>query len=232
MKECDAQAENMAAYREFYNKLEGEFDGCELQHIGRGSNSEADALANIGSKCEPIPPDVFYEEINHPSIKLKHSGKEESDAAENSAEGPETETQEAEPMDAEDQVFLVESTWMQPLFDYLTRNELPEDKTEARRVMRRSKAFTIHDGLLHKRSISDVLQRCVVPKEGKRKRILLEIHQGPCGHHVGSRNLVRKAFRAGFYWPTAELDAKEIVKHCEACQIGRASCRERVLRLV
>ena len=79
MKECDAPAENMAAYRELYNTLEGEFDGCELQHVGRGSNSEADALANIGSKCEPIPPDVFYEEINHPSIKLKHPEKEEED---------------------------------------------------------------------------------------------------------------------------------------------------------
>ena len=69
MKECDAPAENMAAYRELYNTLEGEFDGCELQHIGRGSNSEADTLENIGSTCAPIPPDVFYEEIDHPSIK-------------------------------------------------------------------------------------------------------------------------------------------------------------------
>ena len=33
MKECDASSENMAAYRELYNRLEGEFDGCELQHI-------------------------------------------------------------------------------------------------------------------------------------------------------------------------------------------------------
>ena len=33
-------------------------------------------------------------------------------------------------------VFTVESIWMQPLFDYLTRNELPEDKAEARRVAR------------------------------------------------------------------------------------------------
>ena len=45
------QHENMAAYRELYNTLEGEFDGCELDHIERGSNLEADALANIGSTC-------------------------------------------------------------------------------------------------------------------------------------------------------------------------------------
>ena len=93
MKECDAPSENMAAYRELYNKLEGEFDGCELQHIVRGSNSEADALANIASKCEPVPPNIFYEEINHPSIKLKHPEKEEekNDAAGNNAEEPEEE---------------------------------------------------------------------------------------------------------------------------------------------
>ena len=95
--------------------------------------------------------------------------------------------------------------------------ELPEDQAEARHVMRRANAFTIHDGLLHKRSVSDILQKCVSPAEGK--EILLDIHQGTCGHHMGSRNLVRKAFRAGFYWPTAERDAKEIVQHCKACQM-------------
>ena len=29
-KECDAPAENMAAYRDFYNTLVGEFHVCEL----------------------------------------------------------------------------------------------------------------------------------------------------------------------------------------------------------
>jgi ribonuclease HI len=59
MKKYDAPAENMVAYRELYNSLEREFDGCDLQHVGRGSNSEADVLANIWSNCLPIPPDVF-----------------------------------------------------------------------------------------------------------------------------------------------------------------------------
>ena len=72
-------------------------------------------------KCEPIPPDVFYEEINHPPIKLKHPEKEEAenDVAENSMGEPHEENQEPEPMEAEEQVFQVEPTWMQPLFDYL-----------------------------------------------------------------------------------------------------------------
>ena len=33
-------------------------------------------------------------------------------------------------MEVEEQVFQVEPSWMQPLIDYMTRDELPEDQTE------------------------------------------------------------------------------------------------------
>ena len=56
MKECDATTENMIAYRNFYNIMEGSFDSCELRHIGRASNEEADTLANIGSLKLKVPP--------------------------------------------------------------------------------------------------------------------------------------------------------------------------------
>jgi ribonuclease HI len=71
MKECDATCANMIAYRAMYDKLEGNFEGCEVTHIGRESNEEADNLANIGSKCLPIPPGVFFEEIFERSVKIK-----------------------------------------------------------------------------------------------------------------------------------------------------------------
>jgi ribonuclease HI len=71
MKECDATCTNMIAYRAMYNKLEGNFEGCEVAHIGRESNEEADNLANIGSKCLLIPPRVFFEEIFERSVKIK-----------------------------------------------------------------------------------------------------------------------------------------------------------------
>jgi hypothetical protein len=32
-----------------YDKLEGNFEGCKVTHIGRESNEEADNLVNIGS---------------------------------------------------------------------------------------------------------------------------------------------------------------------------------------
>jgi hypothetical protein len=49
--------------------LEGTFDRCELSHVSRSSNEEANNLANIGSQCLPIPPGVFWEEIVERSIK-------------------------------------------------------------------------------------------------------------------------------------------------------------------
>src|SRR3954454_17604297 len=55
MNQCDALSDNMIAYWELYNILEASFKGCKLKHIGRGSNEEADALANIGYMCSPIP---------------------------------------------------------------------------------------------------------------------------------------------------------------------------------
>ena len=49
MKACDALTDNIVAYRDLYNLMEGEFEGCELRHIRRESNKEADMLANLGS---------------------------------------------------------------------------------------------------------------------------------------------------------------------------------------
>lgn len=59
MKKCDAVNDSMIAYRDAYNEFEKTFDGCEVNHVSRLSNDEADVLANIGSQCLPIPPVVF-----------------------------------------------------------------------------------------------------------------------------------------------------------------------------
>ena len=58
--------------------------------------------------------------------------------------------------------------------------------------------MTIVNGELHHCSVTGAFQRCVSPEEGC--EILREIHEGDCGHHAGSKSLVAKAFRHGFYW--------------------------------
>jgi ribonuclease HI len=69
MNRCDTINDNMMAYKNLYHYLEGTFDGCEVSHISRNSNEEADNLANIRSQCLPVPSGVFWKEIVKRSIK-------------------------------------------------------------------------------------------------------------------------------------------------------------------
>src|SRR3954451_23204177 len=105
--------------------------------------------------------------------------------------------------------------WSKAIMAYLKDGVLPDQELEARKVLMKSKAYTIINNELYKRSVTDVLQRCVDPAEGQ--EILREIHQGECVHHASSRALVAKAFKHGFYWPTALRNAEDLVKKCNGC---------------
>ena len=48
--------------------------------------------------------------------------------------------------------------------------------------------------------------------------MLKEIHSGICENHAASRTLVGKAYRQGFFWPTAITDADELIRKSEGCQ--------------
>jgi len=48
--------------------------------------------------------------------------------------------------------------------------------------------------------------------------VMREIHEGICGNHSGSRSLVHKLVRAGYYWPTMQKDAEAYVKTYNKCQ--------------
>jgi hypothetical protein len=62
---------------------------------------------------------------------------------------------------------MVEVTWMQSYLAYMLNKTLPEDVVETRNIVRCSKAFVVVQGKLYKKSISDVLQRCVTLKKDK-----------------------------------------------------------------
>src|ERR1041385_6756219 len=217
MKDCNAVADNMAAYQKLYNALEGSFDGCELNYIPRTNNTESDELANIGSTRGPVPPGVFLESISQRSIKEKPAAPEaavDDDTSEpaqvasaNPSEG--NNSQEVEPMDS---TALEGPAWTRPFLRFLIKGILPQDVLEARRISRRSKAFAVINRQLYKRCITQILQKCIDEEDGK--ALLLEIHEGTCGHHASSRVLVSKAFRAGFYWPNAMKNAEDIVRRC------------------
>jgi ribonuclease HI len=155
MNKYDAVSDNMIAYRNLYYYLEGTFDGYEVSHVSRASNEEADNLANIRSQCLPVPQVVFWEEIIERSIKNSKTSTTEGQLTGLGA----GKTIAAEP----EEVMMIEETWMQLYLAYMINKTLPEDMVEAKRIIRRSKAFIVLQGKLYKKSISGVLQRCITP---------------------------------------------------------------------
>ena len=58
--------------------------------------------------------------------------------------------------------------------------------------------------------------KCVDKEEAK--YILEEIHQEVYGDHTSHRSLANKVVRTGFFWPTMQVDAVELIKKCDRCQ--------------
>jgi hypothetical protein len=98
----------------------------------------------------------------------------------------------------------------------LKDNILLDDMTSTDRIARLAKRYTLIEGDLYQHDANGVLMRCITREEGR--ELLAEVHGGECGNHASSRTLVSKAFRYGFYRPTALQDVVELVKTCKACQ--------------
>jgi len=83
-------------------------------------------------------------------------------------------------------------------------------------LIHRSKHYVLVDGkLMQKNAKDELLQKCIC-QEGV--VLLQEIHARSYGNHAASRTLVDKAFRVGFYWPSAVADAETLIQRCEGCQ--------------
>src|SRR5438128_6262103 len=107
-------------------------------------------------------------------------------------------------------------SWIQPIQAYLCGQATLEDDATAKKVACQAKCYALVDGHLYRRGANGTLLRCITQEEGS--MLLSDIHEGVCGSHLSYRTLVEKAFRQGFYWPTALADACELVRRCEACQ--------------
>jgi hypothetical protein len=58
----------MNRYGAAVRKLEDKFDGLEFHHVERDRNATTDALSKLGSSQAQVPPGVFVQEIQQPSV--------------------------------------------------------------------------------------------------------------------------------------------------------------------
>ena len=170
MKESSCHDAKMEAYCQEVRRLEDRFDGLELNHIPRRLNEAADALAKASSGREPVPVGIFASDQHKPSVR--YTGSEQAD------DGPSIPIPGANPPIAppDPEVMVLEEEpaaesdppddWRTLYLDYLLRNILPMDKTEARRLARRAKSFVLVEGKLYKRSHIRILQLCIPSEQG------------------------------------------------------------------
>ena len=135
MKESNCQDTKMATYCQEVRRLEHKFDGLELNHIPRRLNEAADALAKAVSGQEPVLTGVFASDQHKPSVC--YEGVEQAD------NGPSDPAPGANPPIAPPNPKVMEleegpaagpdplDDWRTLYHDYLPRNILPTNKTEA-----------------------------------------------------------------------------------------------------
>ncbi|XP_059284812.1 uncharacterized protein LOC132038106 [Lycium ferocissimum] len=163
---------------------------CEVRQVTEEQNSEADALANLGSSVdiEGISSGKVVQPLNS-SIDNSHG-----------------------------EVNSTSFTWdwRNKYINYLKDGKLPTDPKESRALRTKVAKYCIADGQLYWRSFYGPLPRCLGP--GETDDVMCEVHEGHCGNHSGAELLVRKIIRAGYFWSTMEKDAKSLVQKCDECQ--------------
>ncbi|XP_074354522.1 uncharacterized protein LOC141703101 [Apium graveolens] len=165
------------------------FDTFELSQIGRENNGREDALSRLASaETQSLTGSIYLTEAKTPSIKKKECLKIHQGV-----------------------------DWMTPLRNFLEKGILPPDRREALKVKYRVSSYTIINGRMYRRSVSQPLLRCLNTEE--QHQALEAVHEGICGEQLAGRSLAFKILRQGFFWPTLKADASEYAKKCVQCQL-------------
>jgi hypothetical protein len=102
------------------------------------------------------------------------------------------------------------------IISFLQGNRLSYGEAYNKRMEARTRLYVIIEGELYKHGVCSPLLKCLSRNEGQ--ELMKEKHAGLCGAHIGSRPLLGKVFRQGFYWPKAASNAADLVQKCENCQ--------------
>jgi ribonuclease HI len=190
-KSSKARDPKLERYLDTVRRLEASFEGFSVKNIPRGENEHADLLAKSVAQGLPLPSEVFFKTIKAPSVELMERA-----------------VLTISPVHSED--------WRTEIISFLQGNCLSSDEAYNKRMEARTKPYVIIEGELYKHGVCSPLLNCLSRVEGI--ELMKEIHAGLCGSHIGSRPLLGKVFRRGFYWPKAASDAAELVQKCEGCQ--------------
>jgi hypothetical protein len=129
-------------------------------------------LAKSVAQGLPLPSEVFFKTIKAPSIELMER--------------------------AVLTISLVHSEdWRTEIVSFLQGNCLSADEVYNKRMEARTRPSVIIEEELYKHGVCSPLLKFLSRVEGQ--ELMKEIHARLCGAHLGSRPLLGKVFRQGFY---------------------------------
>jgi ribonuclease HI len=190
-KSCKARDPKLEKYLDTVRRLEASFKGFSVKNILRGENEHADLLAKSAAQGLPLPSEVFFETIRAPSVELLERA-----------------VLTISHVHSED--------WRTEIISFLQGNCLSDDDVYNKRMEARTRPYVIIEGELYKHEVCSPLLKCLSRAEGI--ELMNEIHAGLCGSQIGSRPLLGKVFRQGFYCSKAASDATDLVQKCKNCQ--------------
>ncbi|KAF5774546.1 putative integrase, catalytic core, ribonuclease H domain, ribonuclease H-like superfamily [Helianthus annuus] len=194
------KGEKLTKYLEIVKKLALSFVSFSLTQVPREDNTEADALANLGSSLK-IPEDISIPIIHilAPAIENQVAMEIEEDTA----------------IIPSEEAQSYSGSWVSPIMKYLQNGEIPMgENPRAFRI--KVSQFTILNNVLYKRSLAGPYLRCI--EDPEIEEVLRDFHEGDCGNHTGGRALFSRILRTGYYWPTMKRDAVEYARKCDPCQ--------------
>jgi ribonuclease HI len=190
-KSSKARDPKLEKYLDIVQRLEASFEGFSVKNIPRGENEHTNLLAKSAAQGLTLPSEVFFETIKAPSVELMERA-----------------VLTISPVHSED--------WRTEIISFLQGNCLSDDEVYNKRMEARTRPYVMIEGELYKHGVCSPLLKCLSRTEGI--ELMKEIHAGLCGSRIGSRPLLGKVFRQGFYWPKAASDAIDLVQKCENCQ--------------
>ena len=163
--ELEARDERMQGYLTQIRHLQLKFESFSLQHIPRSGNTHANSLATLAtSLAQNLPRVILIEDLCKPS-----------GIRENMICVPHV---------------RIGLSWMDPIIQYLSKDVLLEDKSEAEKIRRKTPQFWLsEDQKLYKRSFSGPYLLCIHP-----------------------------AITQGYWWPNMQNKTLKYAKKCDQCQ--------------
>ena len=147
--------------------LQKKFESFDLQHIPRGGNTHVDSLATLAtSSAQNLPRVILGEDLGKPLGEKR-----------NMTYIP---------------YVRVGPSWMDPIIQFLSKDILPKDRSEAEKIRRKAPRFWLsEDQKLYKQSFSGPYLLCIHPEVSE--LLFEELHERIYGSHIGGRSIAHRA---------------------------------------